>query len=313
MSALERGRATTSQGYDCPGTWVTPFDTTDPNAVQYPFNNWTSANLGFMSLGRALAVSCDTVFYPLGYSYWDDYFVNEDEAARGVVTREPLQDDLEALGFGAPTNVDLPFEGDGRVPTAEWKRSIHEDNPDAFPEGDWFPGDLILMSIGQGDTLVTPLQLASAYATLMNDGKACTPHVLDRVVDPEADKLVRRYKPNCHRVRAFEPEYFSYVREALTGTVRGDGTASGAFSGFPFTQVWVAGKTGTAEVPPKQDLSWFAGMTEANGERHVVVVLVEQGGHGSTTAAPIARHIIEGLYGLEYSQFTELDLSGTDF
>jgi penicillin-binding protein 2 len=98
-----------------------------------------------------------------------------------------------------------------------------------------------------------------------------------------------------------DTRYLEYVRGALTGTVRGSGTASGAFSGFPFESVWVAGKTGTAEVDPKQDYSWFAAMAEGDGERHVVVVLVEQGGHGSTTAAPIARRIIEGLYELELS------------
>ena len=82
------------------------------------------------------------------------------------------------------------------------------------------------------------------------------------------------------------------------------------FAGFPFGSVWVAGKTGTAEVDPKQDFSWFAAMTEAAGEEHVVVVLVEQGGHGSTTAAPIARRIIESIYDLEVSTLTGYE--GTD-
>ncbi len=313
LSALERERASTERSYGCPGTWITPFNQDDPDAIQYPFDNWTTANLGYMNIARALAVSCDTVFYPLGYSYWDDYFVNQDEEARGVTSREPLQNDLMALGFGSLTNVDLPGEEEGRVPTSEWKRDIHAANPDAFPEGEWFPGDLINMSIGQGDTLVTPLQLATAYSALMNDGHICTPHVLDQVVDADSGAAIREYQPRCRQVKAFDPAYVSYVKEALTGTVQDSGgTATGAFAGFPFSQVWVAGKTGTAEVPPRQDLSWFAAMTESQGERHVIVVLVEQGGHGSTTAAPIARHIIEGLYGLEYSQFNDLDLSGTD-
>lgn len=318
LSGLRRGYSSTTQTYGCPGTWIAPFNEDDPNAIQYGFDNWTSANLGFMSLSRALAVSCDTIFYPLGYSYWDDYFVNEDEASRGVEPKEPLQADLEALGFGSLTNVDLPGEATGRVPTSAWKREFNERNPQAFPEGEWFPGDLILMSIGQGDTLVTPLQLASAFATLMNDGRECTPHVLDRIVDPNTGEDVRRYQPNCRRVRGFDEAYVSYVRDALEGTVRGDGTAAGAFAGFPFTQVSVAGKTGTAEVkgiPPKQDFSWFAAMVESQGERYVVVVLVEQGGHGSTTAAPIARRIIEGMYGLEYSSVGLGDaasVTGTD-
>jgi penicillin-binding protein 2 len=107
-----------------------------------------------------------------------------------------------------------------------------------------------------------------------------------------------------------DDKYLRYVRDALTGTMTGSGTAASAFAGFPFNDVWVAGKTGTAEVPPKQDYSWFAAMTAAGGQEHVVVVLVEQGGHGATTAAPIARHIIEGLYGLDFSQFG--DVAGTD-
>jgi penicillin-binding protein 2 len=307
LSALQRERLTgitTQRYYPCPGTWITPFDEDDPDAQLFPFDNWTSANLGSMTLATALARSCDTVFYPIGYSYWRDYYNFDGET---------VQTDLDKLGFGQLTHVDLPFEADGRVPTAAWKAAIHEDNPNAFPEGDWFPADYILMSIGQGDSLVTPLQLATAFAGLQNENhEVCTPHVLDRVVDPETNQVIRREEPNCRRLR-FDPANLDYVREALTGTVRGSGTAAGSFSGFPFEQVWVAGKTGTAEVPPKQDLSWFAAMTESAGERHVVVVVVEQGGHGSTTAAPIARRIIEGMYGLEYTQFTELDLDGTDF
>jgi penicillin-binding protein 2 len=115
-------------------------------------------------------------------------------------------------------------------------------------------------------------------------------------------------------VRAVEASDLAYVREALTGTVR-SGTAASAFAGFPFEQIWLAGKTGTAEVEPRQDYSWFAAMVDDDGERHVVIVLVEQGGHGSTTAAPIARRIIEGLYGLDFSGVGlggETSLEGTD-
>jgi penicillin-binding protein 2 len=308
----------TEQGYGCPPSWTVPFDEDNPEAIQYVFNNWTSANLGFMSVARSLAESCDTVYYPAGYEYWKLFYPPPwDDGVEGnddLPAREPLQKDLRALGFDHPTNVDLPFEEEGRVPTAVWKRDIHRENPEAFPFGQWVPGDFVLMSIGQGDTLVTPLQLAAAYSAIMNDGRACTPHVLDRVVDGQTGADVRRYPSQCRAIRAFDQADVAYVREALTGTLR-SGTAAGAFSGFPFTQVWVAGKTGTAEVDPRQDYSWFAAMAESQGERHVVVVLVEQGGHGSTTAAPIARHIIEGLYGLEYS-WTSLgevpQVAGTD-
>ena len=308
-SALQREIVTTGQTYGCPPSWTAPFDESDPDAMQYVFNNWTTADLGYMNIATALAKSCDTIFYPMGYRYWDLFYVNDDEAANDIVSHEPMQRDLEAFGFGSQTRVDLSFEQDGRVPNAEWKRTIHEAYPESFPEGEWFPGDFILMTIGQGDTLVTPLQLATAFGALENDGKICVPHVLDRVVAPD-ETLVREYQQNCRRRVRIDERHLRYVRDALTGTVTGGGTAGAAFAGFPFDAVWVAGKTGTAEVDPKQDYSWFAAMTAAGGQEHVVVALVEQGGHGATTAAPIVRHIIEGIYGLEFSQFT--DIEGTD-
>lgn len=309
-SALQRGIVNTTQYYPCPGSWTAPYNESDPSATQYVFNNWTPANLGSMSIATALAKSCDTIFYPMGYRYWDLYYVNPDEQAHGVISHEPLQRDLGYFGFGSPTRVDLPYEDDGRVPDAEWKRTTHEAYPNSFPEGQWFPGDFILMTIGQGDTLVTPLQLASAYGALENGGKVCVPHVLDHVEAPD-ETVVRRYRQNCRRSVHIDPKYLRYIRDALGGTVSAPGaTATAAFSGFPFSEVSVAGKTGTAQVPPKQDYSWFAAMTDRGGEKHVVAVLVEQGGHGATTAAPIARNIIEGLYGLPLTQFT--DIAGTD-
>jgi penicillin-binding protein 2 len=313
LSGLQRDIVSMDRSYGCPPSWTVPYDEDNPAAIQYVFDNWTTANLGFMNLATALAKSCDTVFYPMGYEYWARFYPppwldgvegNDEEEAS-----EPLQRDLRQIGFGRGTNVDLPFELVGRVPDAEWKTTIHERYPEAFPFGDWVPGDFINMTIGQGDTLVTPLQLASAYSALQNDGRICVPHVLQQVTSAD-EELIREYRTNCRRRLPFDERYVRYVRDALTQTVRGAGTAAGAFGGFPFGTVWVSGKTGTAEVDPKQDFSWFAAMTEGLGEQHVVVVLVEQGGHGSTTAAPIARHVIEGLYGLEFSQFT--DVAGTD-
>ena len=136
----------------------------------------------------------------------------------------------------------------------------------------------------------------------------CVPHLMGRVIAPSGD-VVRTDEPNCKRRLPFDERYLAYVRNSLVNVPR-TGTAHQAFFGFPFGQVWVAGKTGTAEVNIRQDYSWFAALTSANGEQHVVVALVEQGGHGSTTAAPIVRNIIEGIYGLQQSE--TVGAAGTD-
>src|SRR4030095_11032740 len=132
-SALQRDIVNTGQYYCCPPRWTVPFDESDPAAMQYVFDNWTTANLGSMQIAEALARSCDTVFYPMGYRYWDTFDVNDDEAAHAVVSHEPLQHDLGSFGFGAQTRVDLPYEQDGRVPNAAWKQYIPQQTPDAVP------------------------------------------------------------------------------------------------------------------------------------------------------------------------------------
>jgi penicillin-binding protein 2 len=290
LSALRRGIVSLSNYYSCPPSWAVPED-----PLHEVFHNWTTSNLGTMTLSRALYESCDTVFYPIGYEYWRRYYPPTNPPI------EQLQRDLQAFGFGRSTGVDLPFELDGRVPDAAWKANIHKLHPKAFPDGRWFPGDFINMSIGQGDTLVTPLQMAAAYAAIQNRGRACAPHVLLRVQRPNGHVL-HRWKDRCHRI-PFLQSQMAYVRDALT-EVPIQGTAASAFVGFPFSQVQVAGKTGTAQVFGRQDYSWFAAMTQGQGKRYVIVALVEQAGHGSTTAAPIVRRIVEGLYGLGVNTFS---------
>ncbi|MFM8944753.1 MAG: penicillin-binding protein 2 [Actinomycetota bacterium] len=298
LSALRRNLVRTSESYACPPSWNVPDDVRQ-------FRNWTSVDQGMMSLARSLSQSCDTIYYPIGYEYWRIYYPppsadgiagNDDDAPK-----EPLQTDLASVGFGRPTGVDLPGEYGGRIPDALWKRSIHDRYPKDFPFGDWVPGDFVNMSIGQGDTLVTPMQMAQAYAALMRGGRICAPRLL-RAVQTADGTPVRTLGSHCNRKLAFSVDDLAYVRDALGSTVR-DGTAAAVFRGFPLNDVWVSGKTGTAQVFNRQDFSWFAAMTARGEERYVVVALVEQGGHGSTTAAPIARRIIEALYGLPLTQF----------
>lgn len=291
LSAVQSGVANLGSYYPCPPEYEFPGDTSHTI-----FHNWTTANLGTISIARALQVSCDTVFYGFGGDFYDRYTGNQ----LGV-DPIPLQKDLRQFGFGRVTGIDLPTEADGLIPTPHWKEGFSADNPELFNPGEevWLPGDNIQMAIGQGYVTVTPLQLATAYAAMVNGGKICTPHLVDRIEDPEGG-LVKRVTGHCGRhTLPYTQAELDYINAALATVTQPGGTAGLAFSGFPLSDIPVAGKTGTAERPPFQDTSWFAAMVPAGDPQYVVIAMVEQGGHGSTSAAPIVRQIIEGLFGLE--------------
>ncbi len=290
LSAVKDGIANLGSYYPCPPEYVYPGDTTTV------FHNWSTANLGSISLANALQISCDTVFYQFGADYYDRWKANQfaDNALA-------LQRDLRQFGFGKPTGIDLPAETDGLIPDPAWKARFAADNPKLFNPGEdvWLPGDYIQMAIGQGYVTVTPMQLAAAYAAIANNGKFCRPHLVDRVERPDGT-VARTVSGHCgqHELPFTQAE-LDYIRNALATVTQPGGTAGLAFSGFPLSTYPVAGKTGTAQRPPFQDTSWFAAMVPANDPKYVVVAMVEQGGHGSTSAAPIVRQVIEGLLGIQ--------------
>ena len=125
------------------------------------------------TINHALEISCDTVFYQFGYDFWARWRENS-----FGTNNEPFQRDLRQWGFNKPTGVDLPAEESGVIPDAQFAA----DHPDVYPDG-WIPGGDILLSIGSGDTLVTPLQMAAAYSAIANGGHLCRPHVVDKIVD----------------------------------------------------------------------------------------------------------------------------------
>jgi penicillin-binding protein 2 len=294
LSALREGVASLSGSYPCPAEYSAP---SDPDTV---FHNWSSTYLGTFSIADALKFSCDTVFYPWGYEFYRRYAATKDSKTPD----EALQRDLRQFGFGRPTGVDLPDEKAGRVPDAAWMAAQHKADPKLYPYDFLLPGDFIQMTIGQGAILVTPLQIATAYSAIANGGQLCEPRLAAAVVAPRPgrDKLVKPINKRCHALE-FSSQQLQYVQNALGTVPQNGGTAAPAFVDFPFGQVSVAGKTGTAQVPPFQDYSWFAATASEGKQRYVIVAMVEQGGHGSTTAAPIVRNVIEGIFGLEQSGF----------
>ena len=255
---------------------------TDPDNF---FTNDNEARYGSVDLARALTVSSDVYFYTLG----GDLFYRQRNALAGG---EAIQETARQYGFGKPTGVGLPNEASGRVPDAAWKQRVYDENPEAVPFPDWLPGNNIQLAVGQGDMLVTPLQLANAYAAFANGGTLREPRLASKVMNANGTK-----------VRDLAPITTGQVpvpgRDAMiagfAGAVEDEkGTAFRVFKGFP--EGLVGGKTGTAQVQDKQSTSWFVGMTPAGAPKYVVLAVVEEGGYGSATAAPIVRRVIQGLW-----------------
>ncbi len=145
---------------------------------------------------------------------------------------------------------------------------------------------------------VTPLQLADAYVALANGGTLYSPRVGEALVSPVTGEVVQRINPPVVRHLPASGYTLSYIRGALAGVVT-QGTAAGAFSGFPLNTVCVAGKTGTAQLFGKNATSVFASFAPCNDPQYVVIVMVPDSGYGADVAAPAVRQIWDGIYGLE--------------
>lgn len=254
------------------------------------FRNDNGESHGYVDLARALTVSSDAYFYSGGAVLWQKEYVKDPIGLQ-------LQNTARAFGFGASSGADYGSDAKGRVPDPKWKEAVHKERPDAFPYPTWLPGDNIQFAIGQGDALVTPIQLAQGYATIANGGRTFAPHVGMKVIDATGNQ-VRAVVPQAGPSVPIDPAVLAAVYRGLEGVVRDKrGTAYAAFQGFPFAQVPIAGKTGTAQVANKQNTSVFVGFTR-NDHPYVVAVLVEEAGYGATVAAPIARAVLEALGGI---------------
>lgn len=295
-AAMETGVATPYTTLDCPGSVVYP-PQGGPGSVTYP--NWTPASFGYMGFARSLEVSCDTFYYQLG---WD--MEQRWGAANGDGT-ERFQRYLRLAGFGHDTGVDLPNEFPGRVPDNKWCEAVNRQTNGALCPYGWLPGYTINMAIGQGDLLVSPLQMAVTYAALANGGKIVQPQLgmaLARTNKDGNEATVHDFKPHIVRQLPLDSAELSVIRQGLVDVVSGaEGTATAAFAGFPTARYPIAGKTGTAQIGESQDLNraWFLSYAPADNPKYVVAVYLEKAGHGGESAAPIARQIYEGLFHID--------------
>jgi penicillin-binding protein 2 len=273
------------------------------------FKNYESASYGYIGFDKALQISCDTFFYRVGYHFWQKYGTDKSD----VHAKDPLVKTAKLFGFGKPTGIDIPGEASGRIADRKWKLAYWKANKAYYckvgkqdgydylhvfarefcAEGyEYRAGDAVNFVIGQGDTLVTPLQSARAYAALANGGTLYEPRVAKAIVAPNG-RVIKRIPPKkVGRVKVSE-DSLRYVDQALLGTAK-TGTTAWKFIDFPLDKIHIRSKTGSAEVHGKQSTSWVA----SYDKRYVVLMMVTQAGTGSGTSGPAVRKIWEALYGV---------------
>jgi len=279
VAGLEEGVIAPSTSFFCPGSFKAPISSDDT-----VWNCWALDGHGSLDLVQAITQSCDVYFYNVGYLFYQ---------RKGT----ELADWAVRLGMGKPTGVDVPGEVAGRVPTPAWRRAYFESEVDKL----WTPGNSVNLSIGQGDLEATPLQLAVTYAAIANGGSIVQPHIGKRIVDAQG-KMVRDFQVPKPRKVDISQSTLDVVRRGLYEAANSaTGTSSAVFAGYP---VEVAGKTGTAEVFGSDDYAWYASYAPADDPRYAVVVMIEQGGHGGTVAAPAARLIYDGLFKIKSEKVT---------
>jgi len=279
MAGLQTGLITAQYTVNDRGT----FTIGDPPVV---LKNALGEAFGPVNLAAALTVSSDVYFYELGSRFCPGQ------------CRTSIQDTARELGMADFTEIELPFEASGRIPDEQTKQRLHDSNPEAFPDPEWYTGDNLNLAIGQGDTVVTPLQLANAYATLANGGTVYAPHVGGSILDVNGVE-VRRVEPRVNRKTAIPASIRDPVVAGFEGAVAATrGTASTAFAGFPLSTFPIAGKTGTAQVSGKQDTALFTAFGPTTDPRYAVTVVMEESGFGAAAAAPVARRIFDHVVGL---------------
>ena len=313
--------AASKAGYSMNAQYNCPAQVTIGNHV---FKNFETKSQGVVDMLHAIAISCDTIWYQIAYDEWvrdgglrpktglHDYFFN---AALG-------------FGLGKKTGIDLPGEATGRLPNRDWKQKWYVANKSFFcnfttkaRKTDLTPyliaiakenctdgniiraGDAVNFSIGQGDTLITPLQETQIYAAIANGGKMYQPEIARAVVKPDGT-VVKTFKPKIVRTAPMTKANVSFLHDALR-LVATAGTAAPVFANFP---IHVAGKTGTGQVigtnadgSSKDDTSWFASFAPVENPQYAVVMMVSQGGFGAEVSAVGVKDIYSAIYGVNGS------------
>lgn len=276
LAGLELGKRTPNYTINDPGFFSLPGST-------HRFRDWKPGGHGRVNLHKSLVVSCDTYYYMLSHDL-------------GISNIHTF---IAQFGFGNKTGVDIPGEMNGLLPSPEWKK-------ERFNQP-WFPGDTISVGIGQGFNLATPLQLTFATMLLANNGKAFRPHFVKQQANHQQDLIKDDFAEEMYRLN-LKQEHLDHIKQALVDVTRPGGTGARAGANAAYT---FAGKTGTSQVinikqgeryiaskidERHRDHALFTAYAPAEHPQIVLTVLVENGGSGGATAAPIARKILDYFF-----------------
>lgn len=273
LAGLYYNKRTPAYTISDPGHYTLP-------GSSHQYRDWKKDGHGSVDLFRSIVISCDTYYYSLAVDL-------------GVDATHTF---LDQFGFGKKTGIDLDGELSGLLPSKEWKLKRFKQR--------WYDGDMVSAGIGQGYNLVTPMQLAAATATLANGGIAYPPHLVKEIQNAKTGEK-QIIAPAALPSIQLNPEHVALVRNAMVAVTHPGGTAAQASAGASYA---IAGKTGTAQVvgikqgekyiesqvaERHRDHAWFIAFAPAEQPTIAMAVLVENGGHGGTVAAPIARKVMD--------------------
>ncbi len=285
LAGLEKGVVSFDQQTYCPGFYQLP-------GHEHKYRDWKKTGHGQMAMEDAIIQSCDVYYYELARTLGIDR----------------LHDFLTTLGFGSRSGIDLTGERSGLMPSREWKRKARREP--------WYPGETLITGIGQGYFLTTPLQLASATATLANRGQRIRPRMVESIDLPDGTREATRMEST--QLSQVDPEHWEQVIHAMQLVVEG---LRGTARRIRTDRYTIAGKTGTAQVftvkqdeeydeatveKRKRDHALFIAFAPVEEPRIAIAVIVENGGHGGSVAAPIARKVMDRYLLREASTPTRL-------
>jgi penicillin-binding protein 2 len=311
--------AAAAAGYDLNASYNCP---SEVQVGTRAFQNFDSKNQGRMNMKKAIAVSCDTIWYKIAFDEW--------LRDGGLRPKEPPNDYFfkaaQSFQLTEKVGIDLPSESRSRLADRDYKKSWFEQNKEFYcnyktratkaqqtpfliqlaaencVDGDKVrAGDAVNFSIGQGDTVVTPLKLTQMYAAIGNGGTIWQTLIAKAIVKTDGT-VVKSFAPNKLGTLTTAPSTVKFLQGALREVVV-SGTGAGVFAGFP---VEVSGKTGTGQVfgrnpngTLKDDTSWFASYAPSKKPRFAVVMMVGQGGFGASTSGVGVKEIYEAIFGVK--------------